>query len=307
MAGLCDARSGSLFGYCWGFPDLATNRRMPRQNARAPLGDSAQLTRQIGQLVVRFQDGTAHMDRAACRVLGLDHQDLPALAALLFGGPATKTALAARFSESPTAFRKMLNRLEYAGYVHQNPLSGNVELTHHARNWIATLWQPLQEGGSKLCGNYSPAQLASVADFLARACQVQERHAARVLKLLEEPKTELPTRSRGGLSPAALRRVQVFVESNLSDNIRLADLAGRAQLSTFHFSRAFKQSTGTTPRAYVEARRVAAAERLLRETDLSLARVALAVGFGNQSRLTTAFRRATGFTPARFRQQSRHS
>lgn len=281
---------------------------MPRPRARPSVRGPEELATHIGQLVVRFQDGTARMDRAAVQVLGLSQEDLPTLALLFFGGPTTTTALAAALSSKPPALRATLARLVYAGYVLQSSSSGNLELTHHARNWIATLWRPLQDAGRKLCGNYSPAELACVADFLAAACLIQERNAARALALLKEPATATPqAQSRGGLSPAALRRVHVFVEANLSESIRLADLAERALLSEFHFARAFKQSTGTTPRAYVEGRRIAAAERLLSETALPLAGIALAVGFGSQSRLTTAFRRATGFTPARYRHQTQTS
>ena len=64
------------------------------------------------------------------------------------------------------------------------------------------------------------------------------------------------THLRGGLSPAALRRVQLFVEANLGRAIHLHDLAARAALSPFHFARAFKTSAGMTPRAYVEQRRI---------------------------------------------------
>ncbi|RKH88769.1 helix-turn-helix transcriptional regulator, partial [Corallococcus sp. AB038B] len=56
-----------------------------------------------------------------------------------------------------------------------------------------------------------------------------------------------------------------------------------------------------TPRAYVERLRVEKAEGLIRDTELPLADIALACGFSSQSRFTTAFRRATGFTPARYR------
>src|SRR5688572_9211902 len=255
---------------------------MPRPRARPSVRGPEELATHIGQLVVRFQDGTARMDRAAGQVLGLSQEDLPTLAVLFFGGPTTKTTLAKALSSKPPALRATLDRLRYAGYVNESSSTGYLELTHHARNWIATLWRPLQDAGRRLCSNYSPAELASVADFLAAACLIQERNAARVLALLNEPAAAAPqAQSRGGLSPAALRRVQLFVEANLSESIRLADLAERALLSEFHFARAFKRSTGTTPRAYVETRRIAAAERLLGETDLPLAGIALAVGFGS--------------------------
>ena len=108
---------------------------------------------------------------------------------------------------------------------------------------------------------------------------------------------------RGGLSPAALRRVQLFVEANLGQAIHLHDLAARAALSLFHFARAFKASAAMTPRAYVEHRRIELAKRLLTESIQSLVQVAVEAGFGTQSRLTSTFKRRTGFTPGEYRRE----
>jgi AraC family transcriptional regulator len=145
----------------------------------------------------------------------------------------------------------------------------------------------------------SDDKLAFVARFLANARRVQERQLMRVRALLEAPR---PTkRRRGGLSPAALRRVELFVEANLEHPIRLADLAERAGLSKFHFAHAFKASLGTTPRAFAESRRIERAKQLLRESSMTLSAIAIATGFGTQSRFTTVFRRATRTTPAAFR------
>jgi AraC family transcriptional regulator len=73
---------------------------------------------------------------------------------------------------------------------------------------------------------------------------------------------------------------------------RLPDLAERAALSAYHFARAFKTSTGTTPRAFIELRRIERTKQLLGESVLSLADIALEAGFETQSRFTTAFRRS---------------
>ena len=98
--------------------------------------------------------------------------------------------------------------------------------------------------------------------------------------------------------------MQLFVEANLDRTIRLSDLAGRAELSLYHFARAFRISAGQTPRAFVEQRRVERAKQLIVQSHRSLADVAMECGFGTfgtQSRLTTTFKRRTGFTPAEFR------
>jgi AraC family transcriptional regulator len=79
---------------------------------------------------------------------------------------------------------------------------------------------------------------------------------------------------------------------------RLAALAG---LSPFHFSRAFKASTGLSPHAYVLHCRVAEAKRLLSHTSLAVADIALRTGFSSPGQLSARFRAATGTTPSAFR------
>jgi len=56
-----------------------------------------------------------------------------------------------------------------------------------------------------------------------------------------------------------------------------------------------------TPRAFVEERRIERAKQLINETHHALVDVAVECGFGTQSRLTTMFKRRTGFTPAEYR------
>lgn len=68
-----------------------------------------------------------------------------------------------------------------------------------------------------------------------------------------------------------------------------------------HFARAFRRFVRLTPRQFVEQRRVERARQLIRHSRHSLAEIAVESGLGTQSRLTTAFTRQTGFTPARYR------
>lgn len=112
-------------------------------------------------------------------------------------------------------------------------------------------------------------------------------------------------RTRGGLSPRAVKRVRDHVTAHLSERIDLATLASVAGVSVYHFAREFKHSTGVTPHAYLVARRVERAQDMLARTDLSLSEVACAVGFSDQSHLARHFRQVLGTTPGKFRRSQR--
>ncbi|WP_436775221.1 GlxA family transcriptional regulator [Yinghuangia sp. YIM S09857] len=109
--------------------------------------------------------------------------------------------------------------------------------------------------------------------------------------------------------PAAARRdideLRVFITENLDDDLSAPALAGRMCLSERHFARVFRQETGTSPAAYVEAARVEAARRLLEATDEPLDRVAAATGMGSVETLHRAFRKQINTTPASYRRRFR--
>lgn len=267
-----------------------------------------QLIDALGRDVMRFQDGSTDFDDLAAQILALERRDLPVLTMLLFGGAVPIAAVAAAQHGGRSAVVATLDRLELAGYARRRTINGqpHVEITDHARQWIRNLWEPLQQEGQALLERHSTRELASMHAFLTRASEMQERHLRRLRAWVTVPSARA-TRShlRGGLAPAALQRVQLFVEANLDQNIRLQDLAVRAGLSHYHFARAFRVATGMTPRTFIEERRIERARQLLAQSSGSIADVAVRAGFGSQSRLTTTFRNRTGFTPAQYRRARR--
>jgi AraC family transcriptional regulator len=106
---------------------------------------------------------------------------------------------------------------------------------------------------------------------------------------------------RGGLAAWQQRRVVEFVEDHLADDFPLAALASLAQLSTYHFARAFKRSFGIPPHRYHINRRIERARTLLADPKTSVAEVALELGFSGASAFAATFRRTTGQTPTDYR------
>ena len=108
---------------------------------------------------------------------------------------------------------------------------------------------------------------------------------------------------KGSLPQWRLRRALAFIEEHLSENISLAQLAEAAgNVSRYHFSRLFKQSTGYSPYHYLVRRRVRQAQSMLRSQNrLSIGEIAFLCGFSDQSSFSRVFRQVSGCTPKAYR------
>jgi AraC family transcriptional regulator len=103
------------------------------------------------------------------------------------------------------------------------------------------------------------------------------------------------------LAPRRLRRALDLIEQRIADDIGLAEIAEAAGLSPHHFARAFRAATGLPPYRFLTRQRVARAQRLMTETDATLAQIAFDCGFGSQGQFTTTFTRLCGISPGRWR------
>ena len=107
--------------------------------------------------------------------------------------------------------------------------------------------------------------------------------------------------ARGGLANWRAKRALAYIESNLGSKIEIGEVAHCVALSRSHFSRAFRQSLGSTPLTYVSERRVERAKFLMTSTRERLSDIALACGFADQSHLNKCFRRIEGMSPGVWR------
>jgi AraC-like DNA-binding protein len=124
------------------------------------------------------------------------------------------------------------------------------------------------------------------------------------LRLLNGAERQAASTTRGGLAGWRVRRVTDHLSANLSRDVRLKDMAVLVELSTHHFSRAFRAATGMPPHRYLMKLRLERARELLHGRELTLTEIALETGFSDQSHLSRAFRAEFGIRPATFRNRS---
>jgi len=146
------------------------------------------------------------------------------------------------------------------------------------------------------------------AEMLAERVPAKSERVTHLTKLIASCLAEKYTTAaadkadfRGGLPVRQLRNVEDYVHEHLADDISVDSLAELVQLSPFHFSRVFKQTTGMTPLQFVTRERITRAQQVIRETRRSLIEIGLDVGYKNPSHFAQVFRRVVGITPTEFR------
>ena len=117
--------------------------------------------------------------------------------------------------------------------------------------------------------------------------------------LAEEAPFEPPARSTRRL----LLRTKIYLESQLAEPIRLADVASAVGASPAYLTHLFSQVEGVPLHRYLTQLRLARALAELPYTD-DLTALALDVGFSSHSHFSATFHRSFGMTPTQFRRTS---
>ncbi len=108
---------------------------------------------------------------------------------------------------------------------------------------------------------------------------------------------------RGGLGSARLQRIKELVHAKMEDDLSLDEMAQSVGLSTAHFARMFRKSTGETPHQFVLRQRVERAKAMLRAPGARVLDVAVACGFKTQQHFAQVFRDVCGISPTKYRQK----
>ena len=114
-----------------------------------------------------------------------------------------------------------------------------------------------------------------------------------------------------GQTPASaasrLARLAALIEAEPARPWTAASMAERVAVSVSRLHTLFQAELGMSPRAWLSEVRLRQARNWLSTSPVSIAEVAHRCGYGDQSALTRAMRRATGMTPASYRRQERET
>ena len=127
---------------------------------------------------------------------------------------------------------------------------------------------------------------------------------ALTLELLAEG-ARWASNSASSTPPRWLERIPDLLRAEISQSLTLEQIAGSVGVHPAHLARVFRRVHGCTVGDYVRHLRIEFACDRLKTTDASLAEIALAAGFSDQSHFSRTFKRYTRMSPAIFRKSFR--
>jgi AraC-like DNA-binding protein len=110
-----------------------------------------------------------------------------------------------------------------------------------------------------------------------------------------------------GAAPPWLARARDALHASVGCSVSIGGLASAAGVHPVYFTRAFGRVYGCPPAEYVRRLRVDAACHALTHSDATLADIAMACGFADQSHMSRQFQRRIGVTPGQFRRAATDS
>jgi AraC family transcriptional regulator len=122
-----------------------------------------------------------------------------------------------------------------------------------------------------------------------------------ILEVLGHSARSAPKSDSSSIKPQWLRQAEAMIRENPTESLSLLSVAVAVGVHPSHLARTFRKFYGCTVGDYLRRARLERAVAELAHENKSLADVALAAGFYDQSHLTRAFKTHFGTTPSKFR------
>ncbi len=101
-------------------------------------------------------------------------------------------------------------------------------------------------------------------------------------------------------------QAKVYISENFQKDISLDDVSRRLDLSSYYFSKLFKEETGSNFTEYVTKLRMDKAKELLEDKSLSMKAICSAVGYSDPNYFSRIFKKNEGVTPTEYRGREVH-
>ena len=149
-----------------------------------------------------------------------------------------------------------------------------------------------------------PIRYQKLTDLLLRTRdKIEERRKNEQIRQFGQQYIDSLAKETRGDGMNALDSAVAYIDTHLSEDLSVRELASLCFVSADHLTRMFKKKFGLTVTEYIQDKRISLAGELLRHGDLSISMVANTVGFGNYSYFTEQFKKRFGVTPREFQKK----
>ena len=114
---------------------------------------------------------------------------------------------------------------------------------------------------------------------------------------------ELRLRRAHQAEHAAIRQIFAYVNDHLMEEVTRESIAQHVHFHPAYLSRFFKKQTGLSLSAYILAKRIEQAKKLLAQPELKIGHIVHRLGYYNCSHFSRTFKKVTGFTPKQYRKR----
>lgn len=189
------------------------------------------------------------------------------------------------------SFAEVIRHLLFHSFFPEESLSGpDVHLNTAQSNAIDQLYQKmLTEFTQKQCG-YIEILRAYVIELLVLVFRAYQSSQSL------ENHVDIHRRH-------VVEKIMQYMQDNLSDDLRIDKLSVMAFLSSNHFCKLFKETTGMTVIEYAQKIRIEEACRLLVDSDRKVIDIGAEVGYRDIKFFNQVFKRLTGETPGNYRKK----
>ena len=104
-----------------------------------------------------------------------------------------------------------------------------------------------------------------------------------------------------------IEQIRLYIDCNITENIKLSDIAQNFSFSQEHIIRIFKKNYGITPHRYILESKIRLAMIMLKMTDMRIYEIAEKLSFSDSHHFSTQFKKLMGYKPSLYRSSRGYS